>query len=327
MASDQYSSQKLNALRLVGDPAADLVVEQLLAENGQAYARELMKKLTDFRDEHFFDEEGILKAFYIQNAQIPAFLKRKDIIRATDFYARYQQEIGVILGCYSLPYCYLAEDGARVLQMSGRIKNDTYNRLKETGHFLRNVMKQDAWENGSIFQMLLKIRLLHAVTRYFTLHSGRWNMDWGYPVNQEDMAGTNLSFSYIVVKGLIKLGIQPDAVQEKAYLLTWSGIGQIMGIEPDLLVNTYKEAYLLDKAIALRHFRKSEVGVELTDALMNCYANVADSDLVAGFFKSQSRLLLGEKYADLLGIPRSGVPVSVLNLFNKTSSFFINIYA
>ncbi|NBA85491.1 DUF2236 domain-containing protein [Emticicia sp. CRIBPO] len=327
MTSDQYSSQKLDGLRLVGDPSADLVVEQLLAKNGQAYAREMMKKLVDFRDDHFFSEDPVLKDFYTQNARIPGFLNRKDIIRATDFYTRYQREIGVILGCYSLPYCYLAEDGARVLQISGRIKNDTYNRLKETGHFLRNVMKVDAWENGSIFQILLKIRLLHAVSRYFTLLSGRWNMDWGYPVNQEDMAGTNLSFSFIVVKGLIKLGIQPDSVQENAYLLTWSGIGQIMGIEPGLLVNTYKEAYHLDKAIALRHFRKSEVGVELTDALMNCYATIADSELVAGLFRSQSRLLLGEKYADLLGIPKARISVPVLNLFNKTSSFFTNIYA
>lgn len=325
MNSVQYSSEKLNALRLVGDPAADRVVEELLAKNGKPYAREMMKQLTDLKEGDFFIEEKILQDFYNENARIPDFLSRKDIIRATGFYEKYQKEIGVILGCYSLPYCYLAEDGARVLQLSGRIKNDTYNRLKETGDFLRNVMKPEVWESGDIFRILLKIRLLHAVTRYFTLQSGRWNLDWGYPVNQEDMAGTNLSFSYIVVKGLIKLGIQPDAVEEMAYLLTWSGIGQVMGIVPGLLVNTYKEAYLLDKAIAGRHFRKSEVGMELTAALMDCYKSMADDELLAGFLQSQSRLLLGEQYAGWLGIPKGRISVPVLNVLNKASSFFTHI--
>ncbi len=113
--------------------------------------------------------------------------------------------ISLLLGTYSLPYCYAGANGAQVLWISERIKNNTFQRLEETGAFVFGIMQESDWHNGSNFQRIAKIRLLHAAVRWFTLHSGRWNDAWGYPICQEDMAATNLSFSYIAIQGLPKI--------------------------------------------------------------------------------------------------------------------------
>ena len=114
-----------------------------------------------------------------------------------------------LLGLLSLPYCYAAADGARVLDLSERIKNKPEHRLNETADFVWDVMAPNAFKpDGKGFTSILKVRLLHAAIRFYTGKSSKWNAaDWGLPVNQEDMAGTNLSFSLLVVRGLRKFGL------------------------------------------------------------------------------------------------------------------------
>ncbi|MFN3782610.1 MAG: oxygenase MpaB family protein [Spirosomataceae bacterium] len=327
MITQPYLLDQLSALRQQGDHTADAVIQAVVDRLGLQGIRQLMPLLSDFShtDIHVFPKE--FQDFYHSFAKFPSFFQKKEIIRATDFYLKHQQEIGMVLGCYSLPYCYLGEDGARVLYFSERIHKDTYNRLKETGNFLRKVMNYDHWQDGKIFQIIFKVRLLHASVRYFSLHSGQWDMQWGMPVNQEDMAGTNLAFSWILLRGLQKLGHTIDAVDERAYLHTWKVIGHLLGIEETLLCANFKEALQLDKLIAQRNFRSSEVGLSLTKSLMTCYTEMAGSVLAGEFFRAQARILLGSTYADMLGIEPQRFPTSVLQAFNKSTAFLSNFYA
>jgi hypothetical protein len=83
-------------------------------------------------------------------------------------------------------------------------------RLEETGNFVFGVLNPKQWkssEAGIPIAMLriLKVRLMHASIRFFTLYHQTWDTKaLGLPVNQEDMAGTNLAFSYIVIVGMRK---------------------------------------------------------------------------------------------------------------------------
>lgn len=320
-------SEDMSRWRLEGDPPADAVIKEIYEKEGGQYIRALMKYLSDFKHLDFKNQNKYFKTFYEENAKLPENYNKKEVIRATDLYLQHQQTIGMVLGCFSLPYCYLGEDGARVLCMSERIGNDTYNRLMETGHFLRKVMNYDHWQNNQLFDIVFKVRMLHAVIRYFTIHSGKWDMAWGMPINQEDLAGTNLAFSLIVARGLRKMGIALDEQSERAYLTTWTYIGGLLGINEGLLVNNIKTAVRLDKIIAQRQFRSSESGHKLTASLMSCYAEMSGSQLASEFFQAQSRFLMGHEHADMLGIPTSRFPMSVLNAFNKSTSFLTNIYA
>jgi ER-bound oxygenase mpaB/B'/Rubber oxygenase, catalytic domain len=319
--------EELNVLRKSGDKPADDLMASLYDKFGSKFGSGLMPFLHDFEKSKVNQQDELIQIFFKTYSKLPSFYDKKDTIRASDFFSRHQQAIGVVLGCYSLPYCYLAEDGARVLGFSGRINSDTYNRLKETGNFLRKAMNYDHWESGQVITMLLKVRLLHAFWRFMVLKSNKWDMAWGLPINQEDLLGTNLSFSLIVLRGLKKSGFVIDLTYEKSYINHWATVGYIMGMNEKTIVHEMKDAIKIDKKIASRHFRASKIGKELTASLMNTYVEMSGSSLAGEFFKSQSRLMLGNEYADYLGIPESKFPPSILHAFNKTSSFLSNIYA
>jgi hypothetical protein len=312
--------------RDLGDKEADEVIEKLLEQEGVSFLRQLMPFLSDYQDLSFENQPQILQDFLAKNATFPAFFDKKKLIRATDFYRENQQEISLILGLYSLPYCYLGADGAKVLYFSERIKNDTQKRLIETGHFLKSVLNYDNWTEQRIFAICLKTRLLHASIRCFTLYSKRWDTIWGFPINQEDMLGTNLAFSLVVLRGMEKLGYQVDESYENAYLNTWNVIGFLLGVKPEIMPNNYLEAVKIDKLISERQFRQSPESQVLTASLMNVIRSFAPNKLTADLLQEQSRFLLGKKYAQMLGIAETNIPNTLLKVYNTTSTLMSKIF-
>jgi hypothetical protein len=305
--------------RTKGDPPADNLITELVASEGIGYLRNLMPYLSDYQQLSFENQPLIIQTFLAENQIFPNFFNKKQIIRATDFYRENQQNIGLVLGLYSLPYCYLGADGAKVLYLSERIKNDTSKRLLETGAFLKAAMNYDNWTNQNIFTICLKVRILHAIIRYFTLKSGQWDLAWGYPINQEDMLGTNLAFSLIVIRGLNKIGHKIDENQETAYLETWNTIGFLLGLKTEIMPTNYLEGVKTDAQIAKRQFRQSIEGEALTASLMNTIKTFAPNIKVADLLQEQSRFLLGEKYAKMLSIKETNMPKSLLKIYNNTS--------
>ncbi len=309
----------LNIYRTKGDKPADAIIEKLAQTEGVMYLRGIMPFLANYQQLSFDNQPQILRDFLENNSSLPPIFDRKNLIRATDFYIENQQNIGLVLGLYALPYCYLGADGAQVLYISERIKNDTYKRLTETGAFLRAVMNMTNWESNKIFTICLKVRLLHALIRYFTLNSNRWDMHWGLPINQEDMLGTNMAFSYIMLKGLRKLGYRIDKAYEEAYLNTWNVIGVLLGVEPQILPLEVSQAAKLDLMIAERNFRASKEGQALASSLINTIRKFAPNETIANLLQEQSRFLLGVKYAEMLGIKETNMPKSLLKIYNTTS--------
>jgi len=320
------SKAELSKYRALGDKEADEIINQIVDQNGITSLRQLMSFLSDYQNLSFENQSPILQLFLSANASLPVFYDKKKLIRSTDFYRENQQNIALILGLYSLPYCYLGADGAKVLYMSERIKNDTYKRLTETGSFLNTVMNYDNWQSERIFSICLKVRLLHATIRYFTLHSKQWDLAWGYPINQEDMLGTNLAFSLVVLRGMEKLGYSVDKTYEDAYINTWNVIGFLLGVKQEIMPVSYLEAVKIDKQIAERQFRQSVEGQELTNSLMQVVRSFAPNEITANLLQSQSRMLLGEKYAKMLGITETNIPNTLLKVYNTTSVLMSKIF-
>ncbi|GAB3521822.1 oxygenase MpaB family protein [Emticicia fontis] len=313
---------KINQLtyyRSVGDAEADALIEQLIAKEGIGFLRSLMPFLGDFKKLDFQNQPQLLQDFLKTHSSLPDFFNKKELIRATDFYQENQQIIGLILGLYALPYCYLGADGARVLYLSERIRKDTYNRLVETGNFMKAVMSYDNWEDDKIFAICTKVRLMHAAIRYFTLHSQKWNMDWGYPINQEDMLGTNLAFSLVVLRGMRKLGYSVDNTYQRAYLHIWNVVGFLLGIDEELLPANDLEAIKLERMIVARQFRQSAESQALTDSLMQAVRGISPNEWTGDLLQAQSRFLLGEKYAEMLGVKETNISDTLLMVYNTTS--------
>ena len=70
-----------------------------------------------------------------------------------------------------------------------------------------------------------------------------WDLDaCGLPNNQEELAYTLLTFSYVFLRGMRRLGIAFTPSQEEDYLHAWNVAGYFLGIRRELMVDTMEQA-------------------------------------------------------------------------------------
>ena len=316
-----FDDTLLTPFRQLGDPAADALVAAVAQQTGREGLTVFMRFLGDLKNVSLAEQLPEVVHFFEQQGHLPPWTDPQKMAKGMAFFWKYETEIALLLGCYSLPYCYAAANGAQVLWLTERIKKDTYKRLEETGEFVFEIMQERDWRNGRNLIKVLKIRLMHAVVRYFTSHHAQWNIAWGLPINQEDMAGTNLAFSYIVIRGLRKMNVKTSIEEEESYLHFWDIIGYLLGVNERLLPVDLREAYHLDRAIYRRQFKPSAAGKGLTQALTKVLQNQVSAKQLQNFPIAQMRFLLGKEVADLLGVPE--VPLEDLVVRTTTHLPFL----
>ena len=209
-----------------------------------------------------------------------------------------------MLGFYSLPYCYAFADGAEVLVRSRRILDSRGERLGETGTFVMDIFRPGAFiSDKRAFLVCAKVRLIHAFSRFFILnYSKDWKERFGNPVNQEDMLGTNLAFSHIVLRGMIKLGIDIGEKEHSEVLTYWKWVGDLLGIDVRYWPETSKEAFELDKLIRKRHLKSSEAGKKLVSALLDFYKKNIPDPILNPLVQDILCFFLGTDASDALSL-------------------------
>jgi hypothetical protein len=313
----------LDENRLIGDSYADSIIIQLMQKRGHAYLRELMSFLGNVNDLDYSLQDELLQS-YLKSATLPEWADPQRIDNACLIFKSYFIPMGVALGCYALPYCYLAEDGAQVLHLSQRIKTDTTARIMETADFVNGVLKKDDWHNGKNLIRIMKVRLIHAIVRGFADRNPNWKKEWGIPINQEDMAGTNLAFSYVLIRGLKRMGYRLTLQEQEDYIHIWAIIGNLQGIRYELLPQNMQDAKEFDLLIAQRHFKESEVGKDLMNALVKGLEGIKPIPFIRNLPAAQARILLGKEYADMLGMknyPIEGTFIKIMNGMNSVYNY------
>jgi hypothetical protein len=146
---------------------------------------------------------------------------------------------GLVLALKSLVLGYTSPGGNKPLVWSGRLKEQAAGRLNETAKFVHATITPGAMRpHRQGWEITLKVRLMHAHVRRMILKTGRWNDDWGAPINQHDMLGTSLLFSVAVLQGLRTLGVRIPAGAADAYMQLWRFSGWLIGMEPELRTRT-----------------------------------------------------------------------------------------
>ncbi|WP_375446286.1 oxygenase MpaB family protein [uncultured Fibrella sp.] len=317
-----FTDTQLAQARLVGDPPADAVIAAVVAQQGRDGVAALMRWLASNTD---FDTSGqptLVQQFFTDYAHLPAWANPDQMRRGMAFYQQHAGVIGLVLGTFSLPYTYLGANGVQLLWLTDRIRTDTARRLQETGEWVFAVNDPKNWGTSSKgILYTLKIRLIHAASRWFGLHTGRWNMEWGMPVCQEDMLGTIGSFGYIVLRGLRKMGVTMTSREEDDYMHHINVVGYLNGVDEELLPHNLREAYHLDKLIVRRQFRPSEAGIGLTRSLLDTIGKQAGSENARNLAAAQMRFFLGNDHADALGIPDVPVESRLMSVVSRLPIF------
>lgn len=309
----KITEELLDKMRQEGDIKSDKLIVSLLENKQQKQLFEVLGQLKTNADltQNF---PTIFEDYFSQISPIPTWANIDLLKKASVFFEKHHESILSMLGFYALPYCYTAEYGVKVLAQTQRLENDTFRRLTETAKFVVDVLEKGAFEaEGKAIVSSIKVRLMHAVVRYRLQKSTAWNQEkWGIPVNQEDLAGTNLAFSLITLRGMRKIGYRILPEETESFLHLWKVIGYLMGVVPTLLSDNGKELFWLDKKISNRNFRPSEEGKMLSKSLLNVLKAQISQKFHPDFAQTYMRFLLGKKVADILDVPKSNWTQSIL---------------
>ena len=131
----------------------------------------------------------------------------------------------------------------------------------------------------------------------------------GLPCNQEELAYTLLTFSYVFLLSMRKFGLPLSPADEEAYLHSWNVAGHILGIERELMANTMEEADALFSGMQARgrdDWRSkpepSDPRPKLGVALMQNMANVIPLRALQSFPTLLTRYLCGRATSQDLGL-------------------------
>lgn len=313
----QVINDQLTDHRQQGDSLADEVFKQLKA-NPANYGRfhQMNSNAALFQSESSGSFGQLLSEVQSTHATFdPELLKEGHLV-----FEKYAVPITAILALYSLPYCYAGENGSKILVQSKYLVENPRKRLEETGEFLFAIGSQNAFdEDGFGFLQCVKVRLLHAGARFYS------KVQDEVPVNQEDLLGTNLAFSLIVIRGLQKLGVALSDAEKQAYLYLWNCVGKLLGIDSKLLPQDIRQASILERAIRSRQFRPNADGKKLTQALVNMFKEdwpfqgIRPEDMVGGFLGKEVSRCVGLKFSDFFSTATL-TPLKLKNSFTRFSA-------
>jgi len=210
---------------------------------------------------------------YLATCQhLPAWTDRVAIARAETLFMDMSMLSCTLLFCASLPECYVLPDLSAVLHAAGQLEAHTDYRVRSTAAMIFPVMLAGGLTTpgGGGVAQALKVRLIHATIRYLilrgtpndavdappvpplapagggihhTLYAHGWDTSVnGLPCNQEELAYTLLTFSYVFVRGLRTLRLALPPQDEEAYLHAWNVLGHVLGIEQGLMATTMAQA-------------------------------------------------------------------------------------
>lgn len=260
----------LDAARMRGDALADRTVAAIFDSGRTAAVIQLLGSL--MRDDQSPGALPPAVLDYLANTADIIARTRESAAAGERLFAEHGPEIMALLCCYSLPSSYAAKKGVQVLHRTAYLAKRPNRRLFETSQFIVDVMSPGGLgPKGRGVRTAQKVRLMHAAIRRLILAdtSNVWDTaTLGVPINQEDLLGTLMTFSWIILDGLARLGVPLPADQQQAYLETWLAVGQLMGIEPALLPATVAEAQAVTALIEQRQVAASPEGREMMAALL-----------------------------------------------------------
>lgn len=251
-----------------------------------------------------------LKNYFTDTAKLPDWADKDLIDLGQQVYIRHGIWISLLLSYKSLPECYACAKGSEVLHMTARLNerqgstNTFSRRIAETAQFVLFTMEPGGLdEDGRGVEAAQKLRLIHSVIRYY-IHKNNWDSEtFDLPINQEDMAGTLMSFSSLIFEGLSVLGIELEPFEKEAYMHCWRVIGHLIGLDDDLIPKNSDDAVKLGNSILKHQMAKSPQGSELMKALLD-YQDTTNkkSDPVNNI--STFRYMMGHTLSDMLDIPQ-----------------------
>jgi ER-bound oxygenase mpaB/B'/Rubber oxygenase, catalytic domain len=319
MGRPPFSDAYLTSLRARGDPDADAVVSDFVAQAGETDPRALVQQLIRHRRTLPPDAQvPAVRDYFERPVALPEWAEPEALRRGQEFFNAFGVHIAAALFCGSLPMSYTAVDGTQVLLQTEELLRHTGRRIAQTGEMLLDVMgANDA--PGTVpftfdapsYRAPRGVRLFHAAVRHMLRNERDYDRQkLGEPINQEDLLGTLIAFTVVVIQALERFGVQMSEEQRDGYVRLWLTVGYLLGIDPALLGSRrhdgpvpldFDELVELEGTIARRHAGPSSAGRALMSTLLAQQSAGLPHPLKA-LPRACTRYLIGDTYSTYLGI-------------------------
>ena len=308
--SARWSDEFLESKRQITDPLADNLVTTIMEGKEKVEVNHLFQSIVHDAAQIPDDAPLEIKEYFRVTSILPEWADPDLIALGQQVYIRHGVWISVLLTFKSLPECYACSKGAEVLYRTGWLNDEdgsltTFSRrIAETAQFVFYSLQPGGLsENGSGLRATQKVRLIHAVIRYYIKKEG-WDVsEFDEPINQEDMAGTLMAFSALILEGFETLEITLTEVEKEAYMHCWRVIGHIIGLNDDLIPHSYADGLKLGHRILDHQTKESAHSQKLMEALLDF-----TDGLSKPFFSKETnvlmmRMMMGQDLSNLLGVP------------------------
>lgn len=266
--ADHYASFYMR-----GDPLADdlvLAFEALPPGEGQRMFEQAL--------EHGIDTVAspppALVALFRQIDDVPAWVDWDRMHNGARAYMRPGFFGGLTLSAVGLLTGYHSHAATKALAFTGRLDQMAQRRLAETALFVLQVFQIDALRRfGPGLKTAVRVRLIHAQIRRHLMRSPAWRSEeWGLPINNADMAATNVAFSIGMLSSVRQLGFRFTTDEADDVMLLWRYSGYLSGVDVGLLATSDRDAMELGRMIVLLQPGPDGHSRLLADALRRVYA-------------------------------------------------------
>jgi hypothetical protein len=296
----ELSDEALDRWRVTGDPPADACIARSLARRvGPGAISDLIATLMrgETRDDPVIDD------YLARSPGLPDRAEPDAILRAQFFFVQQRQAVYEVLCFAALPESYCNVAVADLLRRQSSLADDPTRRVSRAAQFVQEVLTPGGLDDGSPGRVAIqRVRLLHAALRAQVGSQLEHASAGGVPLNQEDLAGTLLTFSWLTVIRLARYGVPVSPAQARDLAHTWNVVGSLLGIAEELLPDNADDAATLLGAIRRRHYGSSAAGRALTAQLLSAYGPWVSPGAPQSDGGRLVRHLLGDELADLLAV-------------------------
>ncbi len=312
----RWTDALLDPMRDRGDPPADEVLDALHHAAGLTAVNEVLATLVRNEGAPPAALPPVVRRYLADELSPPTPEELPLVREAEAFFATHGVSVLMLLGFSSLPQTYASRNGSHVLVFTQRLTRDTQRRVMETFQFVMNALSPGGLQPGGRgLRDAQKIRLMHAAIRRFVAEQPDYDPAWGRPVNQEDLAGTMLAFSTVILDGFRTLRIPLSDREEAAFFTAWKVLGRNLGVVPELMPRDADDGRALMQRIRDRQWGPSDSGKALIDAIVAFYDR-----FMPGLFQTmpatQIRGFAGDVAADALGLPPADWTAAVVAAAN-----------
>lgn len=262
--------QALGKGLLQGDPAMDRLLEWML-EYGMRDARQLFQQALDNGIDSLSKPPKPLRTFFARIERRPDWVDEALLARGAQ-----ACHITGLPGLHALRDAalmggYQASAINQTLVLTGSLTKGPQRRLAETTKWWLDCTASGGMSRfGDGFKSTLQVRLMHALVRRRVQNMPQWDAPaWGLPINQTDMAATQLGFSVIFLLGSRVLGVPLSRAEGHAVMHLWRMIGWLMGVDERWLMQSEAEGRTLLYQILLSQAPPDASSQQLGGALMD----------------------------------------------------------